>query len=191
MLSRISFFLFVGVFGFFLTACDSDLNSAKSIDLDENVQVETTKGAEIIYSDSAKVKAKLKAPILLHFKASKPYYEMPKGINVVFYDENLNPTSTVTSDYAIRREHEKTVELRKNVVATNIKGETFKSEELIWDENTKKFYSNQVVSINTGQATISGTSFWALEDFSYYEIKQGSGPIQFNADLDSTATATP
>ena len=107
MLSRIFSFLFVGFSGFFLVACDSDLNSAKSIDLDQNVQVETTKGAEIIYSDSAKVKAKLKAPILLHFKAAKPYYEMPKGINVVFYDENLNPTSTVTSDYALRREHEK------------------------------------------------------------------------------------
>jgi LPS export ABC transporter protein LptC len=181
----------MGICGFLFSACNSDLNSAKPIDLNESVQVETTKGAEIIYSDSTKVKAKLKAPILLHFKAAKPYYEMPKGIDVVFYDENLKPTSTVTSDYAIRREHEKTIELRKNVVAKNMKGETFKSEELFWDENTKKFYSNQVVSINTGQATISGTSFWALEDFSYYEIKQGSGPIQFNTDLDSTVTATP
>lgn len=167
---------------FALFACESDLNRAKEIALQQKVPVETTIGAEIIYSDSAKVKAKLKAPILLHYKSNTPYYEMPKGIDVVFYDENLKPTSTVTSDFAIRRENEKVVELRNNVVAKNAEGKVFKSEELFWDENTKKFYSNQLVTIITESATISGTSFWALEDFSYYEIKQGSGPIQFNED---------
>ena len=68
-------------------------------------------------------------------------------------------------------------------MATNNKGETFKSEELIWDENQKRVYSNLLVSIITDKATISGTSFWAKEDFSYYEIKQGAGPIQFNQDF--------
>ena len=173
---------------FCVAACGSgDLKNVDKITLLDTVQVDSTKGAEIIYSDSAKVKAKLKAPILLYFKTTKPYYEMPEGINVVFYDENLKPSTTVVSDYALRRENEKTVELRKNVVAKNAEGKTFKSEELIWDENTKKFYSNTLVTIETGQANISGTSFWALEDFSYYEIKQGAGPIQFNADIDSTA----
>lgn len=179
----------LGVSFYAMFACGSgDLKKVEQINLQDTIQVDTTKGAEIIYSDSAKVKAKLKAPVLLYFKTKNPYYEMPKGIDVVFYDENLKPTSTVVSDYAIRRENEKTVELRKNVVAKNSEGKTFKSEELIWDENTKKFYSNTLVTIITDQATISGTSFWALEDFSYYEIKQGAGPIQFNTDMDTTAT---
>lgn len=170
-------------------ACGSgDLKKVGQINLQDTVQVDTTKGAEIIYSDSAKVKARLKAPVLLYFKTKSPYYEMPKGIDVVFYDDQLKPTSTVVSDYAIRKENEKLVELRKNVVAKNAEGKTFKSEELIWDENTKKFYSNTLVTIITDQATISGSSFWALEDFSYYEIKQGAGPIQFNTDIDSTVT---
>jgi len=184
--SRLVLLIFIGAFTV-LACSDGDLNRAREIALKQEVQVETTNGAEIIYSDSAKVKAKLKAPVLLHFKAKNPYYEMPKGIDVTFYDENLKVTSTVVSDYAIRRENEKSVELRKNVVAKNAEGKTFKSEELIWDENTKKFFSNKLVTIITEQATISGTSFWALEDFSYYEIKQGSGPIQFNTDIDSTA----
>lgn len=184
--SRLILLMFIGTITF--VSCSSgDLKKAKEISLKEEIQVETTTGAEIIYSDSAKVKAKLKAPVLLHFKAKNPYYEMPKGIDVTFYDEDLKVTSTVTSDYAIRKENEKSVELRKNVVATNAEGRTFKSEELIWDENTKKFHSSKLVTIETDQATISGTSFWALEDFSYYEIKQGSGPIQFNTGLDSVA----
>lgn len=177
---------FLLIVGLVVASCGSgDLKKVQQITLKEEIQVDSTKGAEIIYSDSAKVKANLKAPLLLYFKTENPYYEMPQGIDVTFYDENLQPSSNVVADYAIRREHEKLVELKKNVIATNSEGKTFKSEELFWDENTKKFYSNTLVTITTDQATISGTSFWAWEDFSYYEIKQGAGPIKFNTAADS------
>ena len=174
-----SIFLMLAVF----TACENDLSKVKAIELKQKGEVEITKQAEIIYSDSAKVKARLKTPILYNHKTTNPYYEMPQGIEVVFFDENLKQTSKVTSDYAIRKENQKIVELQRNVVAVNAEGRTFKSEELIWDENLKRFYSNKVVTIITDKATISGTSFWATEDFSYYEIKQGAGPIQFNGDM--------
>jgi LPS export ABC transporter protein LptC len=167
-----------------LAACENDMSKVKEIELKQKGEIEITKQAEIIYSDSARVKAKLKTPILYNHKTTaNPYYEMPKGIEVIFYDANLKQTSKVTSDYAIRKENQKIVELKKNVVAVNAEGRTFKSEELIWDENLKRFYSNKVVTISTDKATISGTSFWATEDFSYYEIKQGAGPIQFNQDF--------
>lgn len=168
-----------------LTGCENDLSNVRAIELRQQGEVEFTKNAEIIYSDSARVKAKLKTPELYNHKTKDPYYEMPKGIEVIFFDAFLKQSSKVTSDYAIRKENQRTIELRKNVVAVNNKGETFRSEELIWDENQKRFYSNKVVNISTNKATISGTSFWATEDFSYYEIVQGAGPIQFNDNLGS------
>lgn len=176
-------YLVFGLISLCFAACENDLSKVKEIELKQKEEVEITKGAQIIYSDSAKVKAKLTTPILYNHKTSNPYYEMPKGIEVIFYDENLKQTSKVTSEYAIRKENEKVVELKKNVVATNAEGKTFKSEELIWDENLKRFYSNRVVTITTDKATISGTSFWATEDFSYYEIKQGAGPIEFDQNF--------
>jgi LPS export ABC transporter protein LptC len=166
-----------------LTGCENDLSSVRAIELRQQGEVEFTKEAEIIYSDSARVKAKLKAPQLFNHKTKDPYYEMPKGIEVIFFDAFQKQTSKVTSEYAIRKENQRTIELRKNVIAVNNKGETFRSEELIWDENQKRFYSNKVVNISTNKATISGTSFWATEDFSYYEIVHGAGPIQFNENL--------
>lgn len=177
-------FIFLFASCLLFTACENDLSKVKQIELKQKEEVETTIGAQIIYSDSAKVKAKLTTPLLINHKSLKdPYYDMPKGITVVFYDDSLHESSRVTADSAIRKVNQKIVELHRNVVATNAKGQTFKSEELIWDENLKKFYSNRVVTITTDKATISGTSFWANEDFSYYEIKQGAGPIEFNDDL--------
>ncbi|TZF86552.1 LPS export ABC transporter periplasmic protein LptC (plasmid) [Pedobacter sp. BS3] len=133
---------------------------------------------EIIYSDSAVVKAKLITPVLLHYKGvNKPYYEMPKGVKVIFFDENHQEESNIVADYAISRETEKLVELRKNVVATNREGSTFKSDELFWDETKRRFYSNKTVTITSPNQTIYGTSFWANENFSYYEIKQSTGTL--------------
>ncbi len=170
-----------------LGSCENDLSKVKEIEKKQKGEVEITKGAQIIYSDSAHVKAKLNAAIIYHFKTATPYYEMPQGIEVLFFDKDLKQTTKVTSKYAIQRENQKIIQLKKEVVATNAEGSTFESEELIWDENTKKFYSNLPVTItlNKGlptQKIINGPGFWANEDFSYYEIRQGSGVFNFKGD---------
>ena len=92
-----------------------------------------------------------------------------------FFDENQQETSNIIADYAIRHEHENIVELRKNVVATNKDGKIFKSDELIWDNNQRRFYSNKLVTIITPNQTVYGTEFWANDKFTYYEIKQSTG----------------
>ena len=157
-------------------ACENDLKDVEEISSKKNpIPVDKSSGVEIIYSDSAVVKAKLIAPELLHFKTKNPYYEMNKGVTIIFYNEVMQESNRVTADQAIRRENERRVELKQNVVATNKKGETFKSDELIWNENTKRFTSSKVVSVSFSGNTFYGTSFWANEDFSYYEMDQATG----------------
>ncbi len=169
---------------FILASCENDLRDVEQISSKKlQVPVDRSTGVTVTYSDSAIVKAKLITPELLSFKTEKPYLEMKKGITVIFYDPNQQETSTVTADYAIRREQEKVVELRKNVVATNKRGETFKSEELIWDETTKRFFSNRLVTITSKDNVLFGNSFWANEDFSYYEIVQSTGDLNLREGL--------
>jgi LPS export ABC transporter protein LptC len=165
------------------SACENDLKdvekiSAKSV----AVPVDKSTGVEIIYSDSAKVKARLITPELLNYKTEKPYFEMNKGVTVIMYDDNLHETTRITSDYAVQRQNERLVELRKNVVVTNEEGKTFKSDELVWDQNTRRCYSNKLVSVITRDQTIYGTSFWAKEDFSYYEITQSTGNFEMSGN---------
>ncbi|WP_051189506.1 LPS export ABC transporter periplasmic protein LptC [Daejeonella oryzae] len=164
-----------------MVSCENDLKDVEKISSKKiAVPVDRSTGVEIIYSDSAKVKARMITPELLHFKTSNPYYEMKKGVEIIFLDANQKQNSRVTADYAIRYENERKVELKKNVVAVNEKGETFKSDELIWDENKKRFTSNKLVSITSSGNTLSGTSFWANENFSYYEITQSTGDLSLS-----------
>jgi len=164
-------------------SCENNLRDVEKISAKKLiVPVDKSTGVEIIYSDSAHVKAKLITPELLNFKTEKPYIEMRKGVTVIFFDQNQQESSRVRSDYAIRRERENRVELKRNVVVTNIKGETFKSDELIWDETKKRFFSNKLVSITSKDNVLHGTSFWANEDFSYYEIVQSTGDLRLTGE---------
>ncbi|NEU10311.1 LPS export ABC transporter periplasmic protein LptC [Flavihumibacter sp. R14] len=160
------------------TSCENDLRDVEEVSSKKvSVPVDKSTGVEIIYSDSAQVKAKLITPELLHFKTQNPYYEMKKGVTIIFFNPAMKENSRVVADYALRRENEKQVELRRNVVATNEKRETFKSDELIWDENKRRFTSGKMVSVTSQGNTIYGTSFWANQNFSYYEITQSTGDL--------------
>lgn len=166
-------------------ACENDLKKVQEISAKEvNSLIEQTTGVEVIYSDSAKVKARMLTPLLLHFQVEKPYYEMPKGVKVISFDDSLKKSSTVTSEYAITSKNEKMITLRKNVVATNAKGDVFKSEELIWDQEKQLFYSNKAVSITMANGNIiNGTSFESNENFNPWTISQSSGNFKVNGSF--------
>jgi LPS export ABC transporter protein LptC len=166
-----------------LTGCENDLKDLQKISASEvNKPVTSYTNVDVIYSDSAKVKAHMTAPLMLDYdKVEKPYTEMPKGVKVIFYDGNLKETGTITSDYAIYRKKEKIILLRKNVVGTNVKGETFTSEELIWDQNTKQVTSNQVVHVRMADGTaLDGTSFTSDEGLNHWKFGQANGRIHVN-----------
>lgn len=162
-----------------VTSCENDLRDVEKISNQKlAIPVDKSLGVTIIYSDSAVVKAKMTAPELNNYKTANPYYEMPKGVTIIFFDENQKESSRVVSDYAIRRENEKQVELRKNVVVTNVKGDIFKSEELIWDEGKQRFYSNQLVNIIKPDGTnIFGSGFQSDQNFDKPVIERAYGNL--------------
>ena len=166
----------------FFLSCENDLKKVQQISSKEvNKPVETTIGVDVIYSDSAKVKARMTAPIMLNYTATKtvkPYYEMPNGVHIDFYDQKQKIISTVTAEYAITKNDNKIIELHRNVVVVNDKGDTFKSQELTWDQLAKKFYSNQFSTLTQKEGNvISGSTFKCNEDLSYPEFGQATGIV--------------
>jgi hypothetical protein len=68
--------------------------------------------------------------------------------------------------------------LKKNVLVVNAKGEQLKSDEIIWDENQHRFYSNKLVILtHPNGTTLYGTGFWADENLKNYNIDQATGPV--------------
>ncbi|QJD95682.1 LPS export ABC transporter periplasmic protein LptC [Mucilaginibacter robiniae] len=187
MRRRFHFFVGLGfvLFMLMLSACENDLKKVQQISAkDVNTPVDRTTGVDVIYSDSARVKAHMQTPLLLNYATAQPYREMPKGVKVVFYDKDLHTTSTITSEYAVTRNDNKIIELRKNVVATNNKGETFKSDELIWNEATRKVTSSKPVHItlsNGGYFNASGLE--TNEQFSPWSMPNTTGKLPVNQNV--------
>ena len=165
-----------------LASCgDDDLKKASPVSGQKVIlNRDRTIGVEIIYSDSARVKAKGNAPIMdkVTTENNSTYQEMIKGVKIDFFNVNQPGVvdGTLICDYAIRQEQQQKTYFRKNVIVKNAKGDTFSSEELIWDEAQKIFYSTQNVTIKTIDGNIlNGVDFKAPQDFSTYEINTATG----------------
>jgi LPS export ABC transporter protein LptC len=161
-----------------VSACENSLNDIQKIaSKEEDKPISRSIGVDVIYSDSAKVKAHMTTPLMIeHNDATKPYTEMPKGVKIIFYDENLHEKGSITSDYAIRHDKENIIEFRKNVIASNTQGETFKSEELIYDQTAKKLSSTKPVQIKMSNGNLmNGTGFNSNESLYPWHIDQATG----------------
>ncbi len=175
-----SLFLPALLFGMLLLgACENDLNKIKEVSAKLVSQpIDTTRGVEVIYSDSAILKGIMKTPLMIHYAIAKPYYKMPNGVKVVFYDAFAKETGNIVADLGLYRDAEKIIEFHHHVVCTNAKGETFKSDELIWDQVKKTIYSRKPVQMTTPTGDImNGIDFTSDDGLLHPIMRQGTGTI--------------
>lgn len=167
-----------------MSCTDGDLSKTKSIKTAKSkIPVDKTYEAQIIYSDSAKVKAKGFAPILEKYQPAdgKNYEVMPKGVKVEFYDENTKVKTILTADSAIRKAFEHITIMKGHVVVKNMEGSTFNSDELIWDEQKQKFYSDKLVKVTNATGNVLyATGFSAPQDFKSYTFVRSTGEANVN-----------
>lgn len=172
--------LFIALISF--NACENNIDVVNLLTSStEEVPVKSDKDVEILYSDSAQVHAKLIAPSLNQYAGKKPYIELPKGMEIIFYNEKKEQRTKLTADYGIGYNSDgnelNKMEAKKNVVVINEKGDRLNTEHLIWDALTKKIYTEEFVKITTKNETIWGDGLKANEDFSNYEILHPKGSI--------------
>jgi LPS export ABC transporter protein LptC len=160
------------------SACENDINKIRELSSNQvNADVDTIHGVDMIYSDSATVRFHMLAPLLLQYQGKKPYNLMPKTVNIIFFNKvDMSQMGTLTADTAIESDVDNKYEFHKNVVAKNAKGETFKSDELIWDTKTKTMYSNKVVQIRMANGDImNGTGFKSDQTLAHWTMTQSTG----------------
>ncbi|WP_214072063.1 LPS export ABC transporter periplasmic protein LptC [Mucilaginibacter sp. dw_454] len=160
-----------------LGACENDLKKIKEISSKFTSQpYDTTKGVEVIYSDSAIVKGKMITPMMIHFNVAAPYYIMPKGVKVIFYDVYAREDGNIVADSAVYHDVDQKIEFYHHVVYTTAKNETFKSEELIWDKLKKSMYSTKPVQLVSATGDIlNGVNFTSDDKLLNPQMTQATG----------------
>jgi LPS export ABC transporter protein LptC len=176
--SRYIGFIFSAIFFCILfMSCENDVKKIKNY-RKKQVGVEEGKNIESYYSENSKVKAKLSAPVMNRYQTDSPYYEFPKTLHVDFYNDSMKIESKLDALYGKYRQNESKVFLRDSVLVRNIlKGDTLHCDELWWDQNTQKFYTDKPVRINTKDKILFGKGLEAAQNFSWYVIKQPTGIV--------------
>lgn len=164
-----------------LFSCKNDIETINLITSKTNFPDQSAENIEIIYSDSAKIKLKIIAPVLDHYgDKEEPYTEFPKGIDVTFYNPDRSIKSTLTANYAILDEKTALWEAKDDVVVVNKEEDNqLNTEHLIWDQNEGIIYSEKHVRITTADRVILGTGFESNQEFTKWTVKKIKGTLNF------------
>lgn len=162
-----------------VSACtDANFFAGDTISADL-VDVERVDSVTIRYSDSAKVKVVIIAPLLLRINEHKNNrQEFTQGVEVQFLNPDGSRNSVLTADYGIRYESSNSVVVQGNVIWSSIDGKRLESEELIWDEQKKKIHTQKLVHIVTPEQNIFGYGLEADQDFNNWSIIRPIGDLK-------------
>lgn len=169
---------------FFLSSCsNNEAEIQEIVKLDSTVSIEQAENVEFSYTDSGHLMAIIKAPKTsrYHFKTN-PYTEMVEGIDAKFYNKNLEVESTLRSDYAKSYDKKKLVEVRNNVVVTNVKKEKLETEKLYWNQISEQIYTDKRVTITTKNQIITGDGMRANQNFTKWTILKPIGTFIIEDD---------
>lgn len=171
------------LFAMSFAACENDLQQVNRLVKQDEVSVEKATGIEMLYSDSAQLKARVAAPEMLHYAdASNPRQTFPKGIRVDFYNGTKAPDSHLTAKYAERNEHTLRVQLRDSVIVWS-PTERLETEELFWNEQQELITSDRLVKITTQDEVIYGKGFESNTNFTNWTIRQVTGRVRVKSLL--------
>lgn len=164
---------------FFLYACSNNVEDIEKLKLKSEANVESAKDVDILYSDSAVVRMRIKSPLMQNRQDKEnPTRVFPNGVWVDFFDVSKSPTSHLIAKYAEYSDKLKIITLRDSVVVNNYKNEKLETEELYWSERDGKIYSKKFVRVTTPSEVIHGYGFTSNMEFTEWEIDSVSGVFQ-------------
>lgn len=120
--------------------------------------------------------------LIFNENVSEPFTILPKGVFVTFFDEKENVSATLKANYGVRYDHSKKMEAKYAVEVVNKDGVKLETEKLIWNEYTKKIYTDAFVKITTDKEIIMSQGMVSNQDFTKYELKKVTGVIQLKSD---------
>ena len=170
----------------FFSGCENDIQVVNVLGSPKKWPSESAKNVETIYSDSARVKVKLTSLQMDRYNDLDPRIEMPKGVRILFYDDDMKVKSELTSNFAVRYEKDKRMEAKSNVVVVNERGERLNTEHLIWDEAMGTIRTESYVQITTADEVIFGDGLESNQDFTKYKILHPKGTISVKEGEEET-----
>ena len=152
-----------------LSACEEDKKDIKKEEY--KGPISEVYGINMAYTDSAKLVVRMSTEAQLTMANEDKKY--PKEVRIFFFDKMGNNTTKLRGDSAVYMKATNLYRIIGRVQINNqVKNEVLETDELFWNPNSKKIYSNKAVEIKTPEQTIHGIGMDSNQDFTQYTIRK-------------------
>lgn len=159
----------------------------------DRVMNESSDNLKMVMSENGRPSYIFSAPRVEGYTlGTEPYREFPDGVTIVtFTNDSLNVReSELTANYAIYYENRKLWEARGDVVVTKSDGKELYSQQLFWNAQTERIYSNvdtEIYDRSTGD-TYRGDGFESDEAMVEWSFRKMSGRMKMAEPQRDTTT---
>jgi LPS export ABC transporter protein LptC len=162
---------------FFFFACENDPRTIDDL-TKPKAMIEEAKNIETYLSQGSVLKAKLWAPYMIRSSSDTTFVEFTKSLHVDFFDSVGKVDSHLDAKYGKYYESLNKVYLRDSVLVYNFQGDSLRSPDLWWDQNTQLLYTDKKVWIKRqGTVLIGKNGMQSRQDLSDIHIKETSGLV--------------
>lgn len=166
-------------------SCDDGSSILKQINQFNENPVGIAYDIRMTYTDSAKVKAILTAPINLDYThLSFKYSEFPEGLKIVFYNDN-NEENTIVADYGILYNQTRIVDLQGNVVLLSNNGSRLETSQMYWDSEKEWLFTEQPFTFKSENEDMAATRLDTNKEFSKFQTGKLTGTMLVEEQKDS------
>ena len=110
-------------------------------------------------------------------RKNPPYWSFEKGLLLEKFDSTYHVDASIKADTAYYFSDKKLWELKGHVLIKNIRGDKFNTEQLFWDQNFQKVYSDKFIRIEKSDRIITGHGFESNQQMTIYTIHKTAGSI--------------
>ena len=148
------------------------VNSEQEVNelLKKKTGVDEATNVEGYMSNTGRMKAKLKAPSMLRYQDSSSRVVFPKTLHVDFFNDSTRIDNQLDAHYAEYYEGKSQVFLKDSVRVYNNAKDTLFCQELWWDQNLQKFYTDKPVRVHRPDIIMIGVGLSAPQDFKTFEM---------------------
>lgn len=165
-----------------VSSCKDD-NVTEMVDAvdPENFATMTSRDVSSLISDSGITRYRIETPLwLVYDEAKDARWTFPEGLHIEKFDDNFKRDATIDCDSATYFKERKLWRLDGYVDIKNELGEKFLTEQLFWDQNRKKVYSDSFIHIERADRVIEGYGFVSNERMTSFRVLKPSAILPVN-----------
>lgn len=150
-------------------SCENSDEEVKAL-MTKRLGVDEALNVEAYMSNTGKMKARLRAPVMLRYQDTASKVVFPKTMHVDFFNDSTNIQSQLDANYGEYFETKNKVFLKDSVRVFNNTGDTLFCQELWWDQNTQQFNTDKPVRVHRPDMIMYGVGLYAPQDFKVFEM---------------------